>query len=123
MPKVILLVGGQSHDPLHMGQLPQALLQCHFGTLPRIPEHMLQGSKRRGQQKKQVARKCSPATDLRPRMQVGLGRAHSLVVRQVATKLGFEAGGAGPEGGVTQPVSGGNRDVVTSRPERPLHPP
>ena len=122
-PKVTLLVGGQSQDPLHTGQLPQALRQRHFGTLPGIPEHMLVGSKRRGQREKQVARKCSPATNLRPRMQVGLRRAHSLVVRQMATKLGFEAGGAGLEGGVTQPVSGGNRDVVTSRPERPLHPP
>ena len=52
-------------------------------------------------------------------LQVQLGRAHSLMVRQVVTELGLKAGSAGQEGGVTQPVCGRNRDVITSEPEAP----
>lgn len=124
MPKGTLSVGGQSWDLLHTGQLPQASCQRHFGTLPGIPKHRLQGSKRRGwREKQQVALEFGLAANLGPRMpQPGLGRAHSLVVQQVATELGFEAGGAGLEGGVTEPVSGRNRGVVTGRPRKPLHP-
>lgn len=52
-------------------------------------------------------------------LQVQLGRAHSLMMRQMVTELRFKAGSAGQEGGVTQPVCGRNRDVITSEPEAP----
>ena len=37
----------------------------------------------------------------------------------MVTELRFKAGSAGQEGGVTQPVCGRNRDVITSEPEAP----
>ena len=50
-------------------------------------------------------------------LQVQLGRAHSLMVRQIATELGFKAGSAGQEGRVTQPVCVGK---VWCRPNNEL---